>query len=510
MLLKKVISFLLMGCIAVGITACGGDSSSSGSSGNTASEDGSAAEDDGEIEQLVVAIRCSGTVPSEEDINRVEEALNEVVREKIQAEVELVIIQASSYQQQMTLMLSGSEQVDVMFVSSAMLASTISSEQIMPLEELLDEYGQGIKDALGEELLSCGYFDGTLYVLPVNTEVCLGMGYYVMREDLVEKYDIDVDSITTYDDLTEVFQIIHDNEPDITVVSPNGTSFMQYNCQWDKLGDYFGVLDECGLKDLTVVNLFETENYKYFLSVMREWYERGFISQDVTNVTEGGATQMSAGTLFAYAASNKPGIDVQEEQSSGCDVVGVQVLQTIKITNNNGQWAIPENSANPEKAMEFLNLMYTDSDVINYLAYGIEGEDYVVHDDGRIGYPDGLDSTTVGYSMASAIWSLGNQFNAYVWETNDLDIWEQTKEYQDSAEASLAFGFVWDPTPVSNQVAAVQNVYDQYTSSLENGVVDPESTLEEMNEKLYAAGLQDIIDEKQAQLDEWAAANGVE
>ncbi len=140
------------------------------------------------------------------------------------------------------------------------------------------------------------------------------MGYYTMRKDLVDKYNIDVDSIKTYDDLTEVFQLIHDNEPDITVVAPGsaGQSFMQFSCQWDKLGDYFGVLDNCGADDLEVVNLFETRHYKNFVNVMRDWYEKGFISADVTNSTESGAAQMKAGTLFAYANSNKPGINTQE------------------------------------------------------------------------------------------------------------------------------------------------------------------------------------------------------
>lgn len=517
-MLKRFVPLMLTGCMVLGLAACGGGSSDGGSDNSNAGsgseaaggDEASADEGSGEVQKLVVAIRVSGSVPAEGEIHQVEDAINAITREKIGAEVQLVLIQSASYKQQMTLMLSGDEQLDVMFASSNMIPSAVSGEQIRDLEPLLEEYGQGIKEALGEELLSCGYFDGTMYCIPSNTEVSLGMGYYTMRADLVEKYNIDVDAITTYDELTEVFQTIHENEPDITVVAPGsaGYSFMQYNCAWDKLGDYFGVLDNCGQDELKVVNLFETENYKTYLNVMRDWYQKGFISADVTNSTESGAAQMKAGTLFAYANSNKPGIDTQEELSTGCDVVGCQVLDTIKITNNNGQWCIPENSANPEKAMEFLNLMYTDSEIINLIAYGIEGEDYVVHEDGRIGYPDGVDASNVGYSLSSVLWALGNQFNAYVWETNEPDIWEQTKAWQDEGLKSLAYGFVFDPTPVSNQEASVQNVYDQYRMSLECGVVDPESTLEEMNQKLYAAGLQDIIDEKQAQLDEWAASNG--
>lgn len=511
-MLKRWVPLMLTGCMVLGLAACGGsgDGASDSSGGSQGGEVGSGeAAGSGEVDKLVIAFRASGSVPGESDIHRVEDALNEITREKIGAEVELVIVQSATYKQQMTLMLSGDEQLDVMQANANMIPSAVAGEQLKDLQPLIDEHRQGIKDALGEELLSCGYFDGTLYCLPTQTEGSLGMGYYTMRKDLVDKYNIDIDSIKTYDDLTEVFQLIHDNEPDITVVAPGsaGQSFMQFSCQWDKLGDYFGVLDNCGADNLEVVNLFETENYKNFLNVMRDWYEKGFISADVTNSTESGAAQMKAGTLFAYANSNKPGIDTQEEQNTGCDVVGAQVLDTIKITNNNGQWCIPENSVYPEKAMQFLNLLYTDPDVVNLMAYGVENEDYVVHEDGRIGYPEGKDATTVGYSMASMLWIMGNQFNAHVWETNEPDIWEQTKAWQQEGIESKAYGFVFDPTPVANQEASVQNVYDQYRMSLECGVVDPESTLAEMNEKLYAAGLQDIIDEKQAQLDEWAKAN---
>ena len=36
--------------------------------------------------------------------------------------------------------------------------------------------------------------------------------------------------------------------------------------------------------------------------------------------------------------------------------------------------------------------------------------------------------------------------------------------------------------------------------------MDPDQALKEFNDALYAAGLQKIMDEKQKQLDEWAAS----
>lgn len=40
-------------------------------------------------------------------------------------------------------------------------------------------------------------------------------------------------------------------------------------------------------------------------------------------------------------------------------------------------WMISSTTDVPEAAMKFLNLTYTDADVINLLIYGIEGRDYV-------------------------------------------------------------------------------------------------------------------------------------
>ena len=47
----------------------------------------------------------------------------------------------------------------------------------------------------------------------------------------------------------------------------------------------------------------------------------------------------------------------------------------------------------------------------------------------------------------------------------------------------------------------VTNVINQYLNSLMSGSVEVESTLEAFNKALYDAGMQNIIDAKQAQLD---------
>lgn len=521
--LQKVLAFLLVSCLLWGIAACGGQPDpgvvkESGSGGAAAGQEkketvGTKAEDtkvaDGDYAELVVAFRTTGSVPEEADLIRVESAINDITREKIGCEVKLLIIQTAAFQQQMTLMLSGGEKLDVLNATPELVATAAAAEQLMDISELLDTYGQGIREVVDDSLLACGTFDGSQYCIPVLCDTSLGLGYYVMRKDIVDELGIDVAQIDSYEALTEVFAQVHEKYPDMTVVAPKGAgvSFLRYSCEWDKLGDNFGVLDNYGQGELKVVNLFTTDTYRHFVDVMRDWYVRGFISPDVANSAESGPAQMKAGKLFSYAISNKPGINTQESMDSGREVVGAQVINTITWTSNNAQWTIPENCEYPEKAMQFINLMYTDADLVNLMTYGIEREDYVKHEDGRIGYPEGKDITTVGYNQASMLWGMGNEFIAHVWETNPADIWGQTKAWNKTGVVSEAFGFVFNSNPVANEKASVQNVYNQYTMSLECGIVDPDTILDEMVEKLNAAGLDKIIAEKQRQLDAWAAAN---
>ena len=102
---------------------------------------------------------------------------------------------------------------------------------------------------------------------------------------------------------------------------------------------------------------------------------------------------------------------------------------------------------------------------------------------------------------------MGNQFITYVWVGDDLDIWEQLDHFNKTAIVSKAMGFTFNAEPVKTEYAACSAVLEQYRCALESGAMEPESTLEQFNDALYNAGLQTIIDEKQNQLNEWAANN---
>ena len=67
------------------------------------------------------------------------------------------------------------------------------------------------------------------------------------------------------------------------------------------------------------------------------------------------------------------------------------------------------------------------------------------------------------------------------------------------------FGLVWDNSEVLNEVTACNNVVEKYRAGLLTGCLDPETAIPQMNQELDAAGINTIIEAKQAQLDAWLA-----
>lgn len=157
--------------------------------------------------------------------------------------------------------------------------------------------------------------------------------------------------------------------------------------------------------------------------------------------------------------------------------------------------------------MKFLNLLYSDPVLINLLNYGIEGQHYVKTDvDNVITFPEGVDMTNSGYAMFDG-WQRGNQLLSYVWEGDEPTLYEELDAFNKSALRSKAFGFVFDSSKVKTEAASIANVTAQYRTALENGTLDIDENLPKFQAALKEAGIDRVIEEKQAQLDAWAAEN---
>ncbi len=84
---------------------------------------------------------------SSDATQRVQDAINELTVEKINTEVTLLPIAIGSWSQQINLMIAGGDALDLLptfYYGSGTFDAMRSSNQLMPLNDLLEEYGQDI------------------------------------------------------------------------------------------------------------------------------------------------------------------------------------------------------------------------------------------------------------------------------------------------------------------------------------------------------------------------------
>lgn len=461
----------------------------------------------------------------------VQDAMNAYTIPNYHIEVEFLPLEYAEYKTQIQLMISGGDELDVIPIYYTDASGWMAMNGIVDMFPYMEtEEGQAIVEALGEANAYVGQMGGMLFGFPAAKE-SVELGGLCMRADicdelgLTEKYNLgsNKDEYTgeVYDwsVATEIFDLVKENYPDMIPFYMQGNSSIARRfCFFDELADQFGVLDwEVDHDSTTVVNEFETDTYKDYVTKMAEWYDAGYIYKDAATDTQGSAAMMKAGNTFSYATAIKPGFLVEANAANGVECYamyfGTNIEGGYSTTNVSFfDTGIATNSMDPDMAFKFVSALYTDPVVMNLWQNGIEGVNYQVLEDGTAYFVDGEDAANYSYHMNTG-WAMGNQFISYVWNdgSKSADYWEKLAAHNTWAQYSPAFGFMWDSTNFSTQIAACTNVLNQYRAALETGSVGVdgvEDTLKAMNDALYASGLQDIMDEKQVQLDAWIAENG--
>jgi ABC-type sugar transport system, periplasmic component len=491
------------------MTACGGNASNGGKGNESKDGSGASGTSGDKPYEIVYAYPTFENVPA--DLQLVQDEINKITKEKINATVKLLPISNSAFTNQINLMLSGGEKLD-MFAMLGNYSTQVSRGALYPIGNIMEENAQGIIDVLGEDYYNATKVNGVSYGIPSIRDLAQDYGF-VMRKDLVEKHNIDLSQIRTFDDFEIIFKAIKDNEPGMfgAVNLSNGSILSTYAIH-DPLGNNLGVLLNNGLDDLKVVNLFASEEYAHILHKLREWYLAGYLVKDAATSPEFNNVVVKSGKAAGWLSAMKPGFEAQESRNVGLEMAAARTTPPVAKTDTvtNVAIGVAATSQNPEKTLQFINLMYTDQEIINLIDWGIEGKHYVKVDgqDNMIKYPEGVTSDNVGYKNYN--WMHGNQFLSYVFEGDDPDVYKEMDEFNKSAAKSKALGFSFDGNALKNEIAACNAVLDQYRRVLESGTVDVDKTLPEFLKKLEDAGINKIIEEKQKQLDAWAAANGVQ
>lgn len=420
---KRILAAMLTLSMVVSMTACG--NSEAGGSKDSAKNNGN-----GDEPYTVTMVLNGSTQPDEE---RIEQKINEILEPELNANLDIVVLPWASASQQLQLMLSGDEKIDVFYTQATNAVQYMNAGQIIDMSELIDKYGTNIKQIYGEDIAKINQIEGFVYGVPNQIERG-SIPAVFMRKDLVEKYNIDTSQIKEPKDLESVFETVKAGEPDMTMLYSinDGDTPVTRLFRGDNLSDnnYLGVLmDQTNSTKLE--NFFATDWFKDTTTMLYNWYQKGYISQDAGTNTENWRTVCKAGNLFSLFFAYHPGTPVEFESSTGYDfeIVPFYNEPIINSSSYNGvTFSIAQNSENPEKTMEVLDYIYGSSEIMNLLNWGEQDKDYVIEDadNGIINFPEGITSDNAGYNLNLG-WELPNQFIAYKWTGSDPKLWEKWK-----------------------------------------------------------------------------------
>ena len=169
------------------------------------------------------------------------------------------------------------------------------------------------------------------------------------------------------------------------------------------------------------------------------------------------------------------------------------VRGSISCISNNCQY--------PEKALQLLEIVNTDTFVRDLFYYGVQGENWDYTDDTKQWvHKNNADWTMAGYTQ-------GSFFTVTPDDTYDFNQYDEVEQLNAAAEPSVLLGFSMDIEPVRDQVQNCITICEKYKSELLTGTRDPSELVPQMMSELEGAGFADVMAEAQSQVDAFLAEN---
>lgn len=440
------------------------------------------------------------------DIQSVQDEMNKILKEKINATINLKYFDWGSYDQKMNVINAASENYDICFTASWQAINyynNVAKGYYLPLDDLLAKYAPNTKAQIPDKIWNAAKIKGKIYGL-INYQICAMTNGFTIQKRYVDKYGIDVSKINKFEDLTPVLDILKTKEKLDTPIQIDRTGLEQFlivSFGFDEIGGRHspGV---ASFTDSTckVINQFDTPEYKAHFALMRDWYNKGYIKKDIAAISDISTLQKAGKVAIGMMGTYVPGTEaITKAANGGYDVLAVKLSKSYLTSSGctASLNAISTNSKNPERSMMFLELINTDKQLYNLICFGIEGKHYTKISD------DTVESVANSTYNPNTDWMFGNQFNGFFRKGQDPGVWDQTKQLNADATPSPLLGFSFDPSNIKNEAAQCQSVLDEYLPGLLTGTNDPDRKLPEFLDKLKAAGSDKIIAEKQRQIDEW-------
>ena len=334
--------------------------------------------------------------------------------------LEGVISQSNSNEQEaFNLMVSSGKLADIIgYVDASELEKLGRDGGVLPLNDLIKEHAPHIQEMLDNDerfRQTAVSLDGNIYQIPKNQSL-LTAEFWWIRKDWLDKLNLEVP--TNVDELYNVLTAFRNEDPngngkkdEIPLFDRAGHKMPdEYLYLWDTSTEFYPRNGKMTFEPME-------ENFKTGVRNIVKWYKEGLIDPEIftrgpksrdilLSGNLGGMTHdwPSAGDYNSSLPESIPGFEMMAI-APPADQNGVVKERTMRYPGVG--WSISSQAKDPVTIIKFMDFFFTEegSDLVNW---GIEGETYVVNEDGTKSYTDAVmksDQTPLGYLR-----SLGVQY----------------------------------------------------------------------------------------------------
>ena len=494
------------------------------------------------LEQKTIQLMITGA-GKQANSDKVWAAFNEQLQQYVpNTTVEFIDVPFEEYSEKFSQVLASGEGVDLAWTGWLInKPQNIADGNLMPLDDLLAEYGQGIVDILGEEVVEIhrNAADSKLYYLPSWQGLCGERRGWLVVTEIAE-----LAGDTWIEDTEAALNKWRNNYSgieDFQAVLDQATKYLAAAKEAGKLGAgintgrafgwsmYNGMYSFLGVGGaeigitycdgtFTVKDGVAGEHYKLYAKTMADWYKEGYIRSDIMSVDTSTLTMPKNGEITdtTYVFSCDPYLTEADQEAAiadaGMDMTYLPIEENAYlILGGDTSYAIPYCADEPERAMMVLNAIYSQPDLYNTLIYGIEGEDYTKNADGTITTSYVGASPTADDSYGIQRWIIGSCKNALINNGTDPNYYADLEALEETARVNPFLNFTFDRTNVEGICASILNVYYEYGPQIDNGVAG--DNWEELYNNYMAArkdaGIEELVTEFQNQLNAYIEANNI-
>lgn len=478
----------------------------------------------------------------QKDSDMVWEKFNEMLQQYVpNTKVEFTIIPFDNYQEKFNQMLASGEAVDLAWfgwVNGSVAQSAIDGN-LMALDDLVSEYGQGIVDTLGQNVIDMHRrADGKLYNI-VSWQGLVNAGnkraYGVPTEfaelagdTWLEDTRAAVDEWwnngftpeaqqKVYDQFDIYFSTLKEAGKLYAGFKP-GDCFIAGNQNSRSIGpqkNNVGVIYQDNT--FTVKDFIQGDNMRVYAKNMADYYMKGYLRSDIASLDLNTQTIVTGGEFtpdtYVVCAYQTPTDFVKEQviKQAGMDMSFIDIHKdTLLGLGDATSMVIPYCADEPERAMQVLNALFTEPELYQLMIYGIEGVHYTDNGDGTITTPYGSNGTSdADYGLVK--WTIGTCLNSLTTQDDVAGQYEAIAEAEKTAYVSPLLQFSFDSTNVADIVAALDAIDKEYFDMINRGYTGEqwEETLDKWIAERKAAGVDTLIEEFQNQLNAYLEEHNI-